>query len=68
MSAAAEAGAALPLLWEVIVILAETTNDLVVDAQRLAPAPGAQQIADIAADLSALARAAEILAKLRDAG
>ena len=35
-------------------------------AQRLAPAVGAGEIAEIAADLSALSRAAEVLAKLRD--
>jgi hypothetical protein len=65
MNVANEAGAALACVWETMVVLAEAGNDMVVDEQRLAPARGARQIAEIAADLSALSRAAEVLAKLR---
>lgn len=65
MNVADEAGAALAYVWETMVVLAEAGNDMVVDEQRLAPARGARQIAEIAADLSALSRAAEVLAKLR---
>lgn len=66
MNVAEEAGMALARVWETIVVLAEAGNDMVVDQQRLAPAKGAGEIAEIAADLSALSRAAEVLAKLRD--
>lgn len=66
MNVAGEAGMALAHVWETMVVLAEVGNDVVVDQQRLAPANGAAEIAKIAADLSALSRAAEVLAKLRD--
>lgn len=66
MNAAEEAGMALAHVWETMVVLAEAGNDTVVDQQRLAPANGADKIAEIAADLSVLSRAAEVLAKLRD--
>lgn len=66
MNVAEEAGMALAHVWETMVVLAEAGNDMVVDQQRLAPARGAGKIAEIAADLSALSRAAEVLAKLRD--
>lgn len=65
MNVADEAGAALTRVWETMVVLAETGNDMVVDEQRLAPSRGARQVAEIAADLSTLARAAAVLAKLR---
>lgn len=66
MNVAEEAGMALAHVWETMVLLAEAGNDMVVGQQRLAPANGAGEIAKIAADLSALSRAAEVLAKLRD--
>ncbi|MES1158836.1 MAG: hypothetical protein ABUL42_02970 [Terricaulis silvestris] len=65
MNVAEEAKAALACVWETMVVLAETGNDMVVDEQRLAPARGARQIAEIASDLSVLSRAAEVLARLR---
>ena len=65
MNIAEEAKAALAHVWETMVVLAEAGNDMVVDEQRLAPARGARQIAEIAADLSTLAHAAVVLAKLR---
>ena len=66
MNVAQEADMALAHVWETMVVLAEAGNDMVVAQQRLAPASGAGEITDIAADLSALSRAAEVLAKLRD--
>ncbi len=66
MNVAAEASAALAHVWETMVVLAEAGNDMVVNQQRLAPAVGAGEIAEIAADLASLSRAAEVLAKLRD--
>ena len=66
MNVAEEAGMALAHVWETMVVLAEAGNDMVVDQQRLAPANGAGEIAEIAANLSVLSRAAEVLAKLRD--
>ena len=65
MNIAYEAGAALACVWETMVVLAEAGNDMVVDEQRLAPARGACQIAEIASDLSVLSGAAEVLARLR---
>jgi hypothetical protein len=65
MNIAEEAKAALARVWETMVVLAEAGNDMVVDEQRLAPARGARQIAEIASDLSVLSRAAEVLARLR---
>lgn len=66
MNVSEEAGMALAHVWETMVVLAEVGNDMVVDQQRLAPANVAGEIAKIAADLSTLSRAAEVLAKLRD--
>lgn len=66
MNVAEEAGMALAHVWGTMVALAEAGNDMVVDQQRLAPADGAGEIAEIAADLSTLSRAAEVLARLRD--
>jgi len=66
MNVAEEAGMALAHVWDTMVVLAEAGNDMVVDQQRLAPANGAGAIAEIAADLFALSRAAEVLEKLRD--
>lgn len=47
MKVAEEAGAALSSVWETMVVLAEAGNDLVVNKQRLAPARGARQIAQM---------------------
>ncbi|MFZ2029275.1 MAG: hypothetical protein WAU68_03115 [Vitreimonas sp.] len=65
MNVAEEAGAALARVWETMVVLAEAGNDMVVNEQRLTSESGAQQVAEIAADLLALSRAAEVLARLR---
>ena len=65
MNIAEEASVALARVWETMVVLAEAGNDMVVDAQRLAPANGAGQIVEVASDLATLARAAEVLARLR---
>ena len=65
MNIAEEASAALARVWEAMVVLAEDGNDLVVDTQRLAPTDSAHRIGDIASDLATLARAAEVLARLR---
>lgn len=66
MNVAEEAGRALAHVWETMVVLAEAGNDMVVDQQRLAATSSAGEIAEIAADLSSLSRAAEVLARLRD--
>jgi hypothetical protein len=65
MNVADEASAALVRVWETMVVLAEAGHDMVVDTQRLAPADGASRIAEVASDLAMLARAAEVLARLR---
>lgn len=65
MNIAEESSAALARVWDAMVVLAEAGNDMVVDTQRLAPADSAHQIGSIASDLATLARAAEVLARLR---
>lgn len=65
MNIAEEASAALARVWETMVVLAEAGNDMIIDTQRLAPADGVGQIAQIASDLATLARAAEVLVRLR---
>lgn len=65
MTLAEEARAALARLWEVIISLAETGNDMVTLDQRHAEAETARQIAGIASDLSVLSRAAEVLDRLQ---
>ncbi len=64
MSAALEAKAALPLIWQTMVVLAEENNDSVVNEQLNAAATAANNIAESASDLVALARAAQVLARL----
>ena len=66
MSVADEAAAALPAVWNAMVSLAEAGNDKVVWSQRKAKRRDAAGITQIASDLSTLARAAEVLARLRD--
>lgn len=66
MNLADDAAIALAGVWQTMVVLAESGNDMVVDHQRLAPAGRAGQIASIASDLSTLSRAAEVLARLRN--
>jgi len=66
MNVAEEARTALAAVWQTMIVLAEAGNDMVVAQQRFAPSSGAGEVAEIAADLSALSRAAEALAKLRD--
>ena len=66
MRVADEAAAALTAVWNAMVVLAEAGNDQVVGQQRKAKARAAARIAQIASDLSALSRAAEVLARLRD--
>lgn len=65
MNAAEEARGALERVWETMVLLAEESNEIVVDEQRGADAVAARHIAELASDLSTLARAAEVLARLR---
>lgn len=64
MSSSTETRSALELVWERMVALAEEGLDLVVNEQRQADATAARRIAEIASDLAALSRAAEVLAKL----
>jgi hypothetical protein len=64
MSSSTEIRSALELVWERMVVLAEEGNDLVVSEQRRADATAARHIAEIASDLGALSRAAEVLARL----
>lgn len=66
MNVADEARAAPARVWATMVVLAEAGNDVVVNKQPLAPARGANDIAEIASDLAVLSRAAEVLARLRD--
>jgi len=66
MNVADEASAALAAVWQTMVVLAEAGNDMVVNHQRLAPPSGADEIAEIATDLSTLSRAAEVLVRMRD--
>lgn len=56
---------ALEHIWEAMVILAEEGNDLVVNEQREPDTTAARHIGEIASDLVALSRAAEVLARLR---
>lgn len=65
MNPAEEMHSALELVWERMVALAEEGNDLVVSEQRDPDSTTARHIAEIASDLCALSRAAEVLAKLR---
>lgn len=64
MSSSTEIRSALELVWEQMVVLAEEGNDLVVSEQRQADATAARHIGEIASDLGALSRAAEVLARL----
>lgn len=66
MNVAEDAAIALAGVWQTMVVLAESGNDMVVNQQRLAPASDAGRIASIASDLSTLSRAAEVLARLRN--
>lgn len=64
MSAASGPRAALERVWETMVVLAEEANDIAVNEQREADTTAARHIGEIASDLAALSRAAEVLARL----
>jgi len=68
MNVAEDAAVALAGVWQTMVVLAESGNDMVVDHQRSAPGSDASRIASIASDLFTLSRAAEVLARLRNSG
>lgn len=56
--------AALEHVWQTMVALAEEANDIVVSEQREADTTAARHVGEIASDLAALSRAAEVLARL----
>lgn len=64
MIAAASAHAALEALWQVMVELAETTNDQIVQRQASANATDATAVQDACSDLAQIARTAASLARL----
>ena len=63
MISAETARAALAPLWQVMVELAESANDTIIDAQRRRPSRAARAICSGVADLGALAQAAAVLAR-----
>jgi hypothetical protein len=66
MNSGDEALGALERVWQAMVMLAEEANDIVVNEQREADATAARHLTEIASDLVALSRAAEVLARLRE--
>jgi hypothetical protein len=64
MIAPASAYVALKALWQVMVELAEATNDEIASNQRAPAALAANTIAQYSSDLTGIARSAIILARL----